>query len=139
MIVGLVAIGPIKTLLETSNIYTQETLNPELKSLEIWNSAKILIWSVTLPKVILSIYTGLYLRKNYYWDAIKKSIALIWFIGPASLIIFSLSSYIFLPQIAKLLLDDIFISFLSSIVFSTIWTIYLLSSKTVKIIYRKPN
>lgn len=133
--ISLVALGPLVTVAQTTLEFSNlERLYPDTGGTTRWNAAFIAGWVATVAYCAISIFAGWCLFRRHVPSTVWIVIACIWLMGPA------------LAVIGLLVAQDVSGSGATGanagaslgrpLVYSTIWTIYLLRSKRVRNTFR---
>jgi len=132
LVIVLLVPSPLFLIGGTSNdIYTVEKLSPQMLTLPGWDTYKTVIWSVTLTNAAALFASGWRLLKHHIPSSVGITIAVLWATPFAS---------VFAAKVAATFIFDInipvkFDALTQPILFSMIWTAYLLTSKRVKNTY----
>ncbi len=123
LIIALIFLGPLLTgVLAYVDLQSARDADPSITP-EAWKLILISVWSFVVLYSALSIGTGLLLQKRFKRSTIPIAIGLIWLLGP--IINFGVA----------IIADEFDGSEGRSIIFSVVWTVYLLRSKRVKNTY----
>lgn len=126
LIIGLVFIGPIINAFQFyfGVIEQREVIFANINDTHS-NIYEIFAWIMFSLYISLMIFAGLMLYKRHKKSTIPIVIGLIWLFGPVA------SGLILLAEYDR----EVLISLVRSIIYSSIWTAYLLMSKRVKNTY----
>lgn len=132
--VSLVALRPLFIFSGWSQLNYQEWKHDPIANLVGWESYKMSMALLALLAVGLSIYGGIGLWKGRSWGMVKRAIVVLWFTGPAHVLLQEAIIYaIFSGQAEN---KEFAKNLVETVVVAGGWTAYLLRSSQVSNIYQ---
>ena len=132
---SLIVIGPVFSVLSTFVQHNSaRALNPKIIGSPLWSKAQMIDWALILIYCAIRIVAGLLLIKRWKPSTIPIVIACIWAAGPGVAVVGLFVLDALTPAGANA--ADVGSTLARPLVFSVIWTIYLLRSRRVKNTYR---
>jgi len=136
LVIGLMIIGPLVSIgnIEKNFINTENNY-PNLVSFDKWKSYKSSIWASTFICIALSIYAGLGLTTGNNWKVVKRAIGILLIIGPLAILLMGAIIPLIIFGSIKEMIPAIINSFFVSLLWASLWALYLLKSKRVRNTY----
>jgi Kef-type K+ transport system membrane component KefB len=135
LVVGLIFLGPVMGAGRINlDLMSVEAQYPNIKNISEWNTYKSATWWTFFGVCCLSFYAGLGLAKDRNIQVVKRTMVVLWIVGPvASLILGMLLPILIFGKSEP---NPQFIgTMIASVIAATIWTTYLYKSKRVKSTY----
>ena len=137
--ISLAVLGPIRSLLTTSTSIGQaERQSPELIGNAMWTNYKTGSWISMLAFMALSVFIGYKLLRVPLRSSVKLAKYGIWIVGPLAILVvnygvgyLSFGATIFNAESNH----EVLVMFVPSVIFATLWTLYLFRSTKVKAWY----
>ena len=135
---SLVFLGPLVSIFSTLAQHSSaKALNPEISASPLWYKAQVIDWTSTLAYCVISVIAGILLIERWKSSTVPIVIACIWLAGPGLATLSLLVLDALVPGGANA--SDVGLSLGRPLIYSVIWTMYLLLSRRVKNTYRGDN
>ncbi len=137
--ISLAILGPIRSLVTTTGSINQaERQSPELIGNALWSTYKTGSWISVLAFMALSIFIGYKLLRVPLRSSVQLAKYGIWIVGPLAILVvnygvgyLSFGATIFNAEANR----EVLMMLVPSMIFATLWTLYLFRSTKVKAYY----
>lgn len=141
LIVILTVLHPLTNiLLLAAECHKAEQMNPALSGMTAFVTYKCFSWVLILFCGAISIMAGYRLWHAFVWKTVRQAIVVLWVIGPVAAVLVSLNVLLNFGFHGVGMVLDFSMRLVYALIFSGIWTAYLLRSKRVRNTYiRTPS